>query len=480
LTPVTCNPLRIPVSVKKISLNIAILLLKALVFVKDSSIRLGKHLHRPFSAFFSKICVPVAVFGYKVYRLAKLAVRDLIALSSGQATRLMTGRHAIQAVAILMAVLVADTNIRASNLTAADVGSREDKSVLEVMTDQTYSDDTEPLLEDMTVDETPAALDRGYLDGEAVISEAPPMLEDSAADGSGNTDATAVPEPFLTAVQEQPDMPAGASEAPATNNLRTRVIQYVVEEGDAVASIAEKFHLKPSTLIAVNGLSSRAIIRPGMTLKVPPVDGIIYVVKRGDTVGLIARRLSAEVADILGANNLGEDGSISVGMEVIVPGGKLPTPVVVPRSPSYARVPSQSSGAVTAQDADDSAVAVGRMLWPAGVRRISQYYRGARHTGLDIAGPVGTPLYAASSGTVTYAGWNSGGYGYMTIIDHENGYFTRYGHQSRILVKVGDSVRRGQVIGLMGNTGRSTGPHLHFEVMRGNVRNRLNPLSYIK
>jgi murein DD-endopeptidase MepM/ murein hydrolase activator NlpD len=461
---------------------LAIYALKALIFAKNLAIWLGTRLQRPFSAFFSRFFVPIFAWVYKMYRLARLAAWDALALFRGQATRFLTGRHALQAAAILLAILVADTNIRASSLTAVDTGNLEDKSVLEVLTDQTYSDEADTLVEDMVTDEAPPAVDMGYLDDEAAVREAMPVIDDNigADDEEASLDETVIPDPFLTAIQDQSDVPGGAGQASSSMvGARARIVQYVVEEGDTVAAIADKFHLKPATLIAVNGLSSRAIIRDGMTLRVPPVDGVVYVVKRGDTVGSIGRRLSAVPQDIINANGLGGDGNITIGMELIVPGGKLPVPVTPQRS-TTSRVPSQLTKYAVPDDADDSGVSAGKFIWPAGVRRISQYYKGSRHTGVDIAGPVGTPLYASAGGTIISAGWNSGGYGYMTIIDHGNGYFTRYGHQSKILVSVGDSVRRGQVIGLMGSTGRSTGPHLHFEVMRGSLRNRLNPLAFVK
>lgn len=89
---------------------------------------------------------------------------------------------------------------------------------------------------------------------------------------------------------------------------------------------------------------------------------------------------------------------------------------------------------------------------------------GSMHTGVDIAAPKGTPIYASEEGVVTLAGW-SGSYGRCVLIDHENGVVTRYAHQSKIIVKVGQRVEQGQIIGYVGSTGRSTGPHLHFEII---------------
>lgn len=116
------------------------------------------------------------------------------------------------------------------------------------------------------------------------------------------------------------------------------------------------------------------------------------------------------------------------------------------------------------------------MNWPAGVRKITQYFSW-RHTGLDIAGPLGTPIYAADSGTVEIEGWGSG-YGNQIVINHGGGKKTRYAHLSKFYVEKGEAVTKGQAIAAMGSTGWSTGSHLHFEVIINGTK--YNPLNYIK
>jgi murein DD-endopeptidase MepM/ murein hydrolase activator NlpD len=119
-------------------------------------------------------------------------------------------------------------------------------------------------------------------------------------------------------------------------------------------------------------------------------------------------------------------------------------------------------------------------VWPAqGLLSSGFGWRWGRlHQGIDIAAPVGTPIWAAGNGTVDYAGWNSGGYGNMVDILHPNGSITRYGHLSAIYVKPGETVTQSQVIAAMGNTGNSTGPHLHFEI-RPNGRAAINPMTFL-
>ena len=119
----------------------------------------------------------------------------------------------------------------------------------------------------------------------------------------------------------------------------------------------------------------------------------------------------------------------------------------------------------------------GKLNWPTTSKRITQYFLGWRHSGLDIGVKVGQPVYAANDGVVITSGWNSGGYGYYVIIDHGNGFHTLYAHNSKNYVTKGERVKKGDVISASGSTGRSTGPHLHFEVRVNG--NKVNPLDYL-
>jgi murein DD-endopeptidase MepM/ murein hydrolase activator NlpD len=199
------------------------------------------------------------------------------------------------------------------------------------------------------------------------------------------------------------------------------------------------------------------------------------VVKKGDTLLAIAKKFGSDTDKIVEANGLVNTASLSIGQRLILPGGKLP--VVVPVAPT--NVATNIKNVLKPAPSPDAKTSLTKLLWPSAARRISQYYK-FKHTGVDIAGPVGTSIYAADDGTVSFAGWNNGGYGNMIVIDHGNGLYTRYAHSSKLLVKVGDVVKRGDTISLMGSTGRSTGPHLHFEVMTGTVSHRVNPFDYTK
>lgn len=253
---------------------------------------------------------------------------------------------------------------------------------------------------------------------------------------------------------------------------RTAIVLYEVQPGDVISAIAERYSVSVASILWANNLSVRSYIRPGDTLKIPPISGVIHTVKKGDTVLKIARAYKANEADIIAFNKLQPDGSdLTIGEDLIIPGGERPTPVVTPsRSTALANI--------AAPPASVDAPAGSGYIWPAAVRRVTQYF-GLRHTGVDIAGPSGTAVYAARAGVVNISrcGWN-GGYGCYIIIDHGGGVQTLYGHHSQLFVSPGQEVAQGQTIAAMGSTGRSTGPHVHFEV-RVNGRKQ-NPLRYIR
>ena len=258
---------------------------------------------------------------------------------------------------------------------------------------------------------------------------------------------------------------------------RTDIIVYEVKPGDVIGKIAQSFNISVETILWANNLTTRSYIRPGDKLKILPVSGIAYQVKKGDNIGKIARLYGVSSDSIIKTNLLQKDGSdIAIGENLIIPGGRKIEPTVVRTVASSA---NSSFRQISAPPPSVDAPAGAGYLWPTAARIITQYY-GWRHTGLDIAtNKPGTPNYAAKAGTVikSQCGWN-GGYGCYVIIDHGNGVQTLYGHHSQLNVAVGDHVVQGQVIGIMGNTGKSTGPHLHFEIRVNGVKQ--NPLKYIR
>ncbi|MBU1146219.1 peptidoglycan DD-metalloendopeptidase family protein [Patescibacteria group bacterium] len=262
-----------------------------------------------------------------------------------------------------------------------------------------------------------------------------------------------------------PNLPSSINES-----TRTKVIEYQVEGGDSIGTIAEKFGISVNTVLWSNNLTSRSTIRPGDKLVILPTSGVLHKVKSGDTVDKIAKYYSSESEKILSFNALPDASDIKIGEYLVVPDGKVPPPAPIPQSTIASRntVNIPSSSIVPTG---------GKLLWPNGCSRISQYF-GWRHTGVDIACPAGTSIRAADDGVVTRVQYINTGYGHNVMIDHGGGVVTLYGHMTKIYVEPGETVKRGQEIGLEGSTGRSTGPHLHFEVrINGKF---YNPLNYIK
>ncbi|MFA6537417.1 MAG: M23 family metallopeptidase [Patescibacteria group bacterium] len=256
---------------------------------------------------------------------------------------------------------------------------------------------------------------------------------------------------------------------------RQGIMQYVVGQGETLSAIAKKFNISVETILWQNGLTARSIIRPGDELEILPMTGVMHKVKRGETLGAISRKYAVAQDKIVSANNMYDSASLKIGQQLIIPDGRMVVVGTTPKNVATKNTPQVAP--ITKLFLPPEKVANGDgYIWPAGVRRISQYFSW-RHTGLDIAGPTGTNIYAVESGTVVFSGV-SNGYGNNIMIDHGNGLKTRYAHASKLYVEKGDSVVKGQTIMAMGSTGWSTGPHLHFEVIVNGAKK--NPLAYIK
>ncbi|MEX0878050.1 MAG: peptidoglycan DD-metalloendopeptidase family protein [Candidatus Spechtbacterales bacterium] len=235
---------------------------------------------------------------------------------------------------------------------------------------------------------------------------------------------------------------------------RNEITEYTVKPGDTANGIARSFGLKLETLLWSNHFRDSNYIQPGEVLSILPTDGVLYEIKSGDTLSVIARNHKAEIADILETNGIENETHIFAGQTIIIPGGTKPAPA---RTAPSARAPRYAS---SLQNID------GYFAHPTnGVGRISQWLHGTN--AVDIAAPRWTPIYAAASGTVGISigngRWN-GGFGNYVTINHYNGTRTLYAHMIQTAVASGQSVTKGQVIGYMGSTGRSTGSHLHWEV----------------
>ncbi len=230
---------------------------------------------------------------------------------------------------------------------------------------------------------------------------------------------------------------------------------YEVKKGDSLATVAKLFNVSKNTIMWANDLKSQSI-KPGDILVILPMTGIKHNIKKGETVKSIAKKYKADEDDIAKFNGIAYDTELTVGDTLLVPDGEIA--IAQPAKSKNGKVITKilNSYSVTAPS--------GFLIRPVNGGRKSQGIHG--HNGIDIAGPQGTPILAAASGRVIVAknsGYN-GGYGKLVIMVHDNGIQTVYAHLREVYVSSGQTVSQGSVIGEMGNTGRSTGSHLHFEV----------------
>jgi murein DD-endopeptidase MepM/ murein hydrolase activator NlpD len=249
---------------------------------------------------------------------------------------------------------------------------------------------------------------------------------------------------------------------------------YTVQNGDTISTIARQFEVNVSTILWENDLSPYSIIRPGDQLVILPTAGVTHKVAKNETLSSISGKYSINQEDILAANSMDGADSLQIGQKLFIPGGQKITYVAY--KPKVISGISVIRDIVTSKPSRSQSLSGNKMAWPTVGHRITQYYSW-RHTGLDIANKVGTPIYATDAGTIEYAGWGTG-YGNQIVVNHGGGKKTRYAHLSKFYAKKGDSVGKGEAIGAMGSTGWSTGSHLHFEVIISG--GKYNPLNYIK
>jgi len=312
--------------------------------------------------------------------------------------------------------------------------------------------------------------------------------------------------PTPTATVPAPAFNAGGSDSPGVPRVadlhtilpirqaRYEVIQYTVESGDSIFSIADKYNLQPQTILWGNRYTlgdDPHFILPGQTLNILPVDGVYHMWSAGEGLNGVASFYNVTPEDIinwpgnnLDLNTIGDYANPRIPPEtmLVVPGGKgiftdWRTPRISRDEPATAK--HLGPGACTGSFEGVSGSLT--FLWPSTERYLSgfDYSPETNHYGIDIAGRLGNPIFAADHGVVVYAGWNEYGYGEMIVIDHGAGWQTLYAHLSQVNVVCGQEVYQGDTIGLMGSTGKSTGPHLHFE-MRSDDYGRVNPWDFLE
>jgi len=233
---------------------------------------------------------------------------------------------------------------------------------------------------------------------------------------------------------------------------------YTVHKGDNISSIAKMFDVSANTILWANNITARDL-KEGMNLVILPVSGVKYIVKKGDTIKSVATKFKGDIDEIVAFNGLKVGQPLAIGDEIIIPDGEA---AVV--SVSYAAaVPGAAKNPTSKLRGANVPNYAGYYIKPV-ICRKTQGLHG--WNAVDFGCSPGTPVMAAAGGTVIISrmgGWN-GGYGNYIVVAHPNGTQTLYGHLSRTAVSVSEQVVQGEIIGYTGNTGKSTGPHLHFEI----------------
>ncbi len=462
--------------IKTLAVSLAVRLLNWLTATDGTFRKILRFVKRPLLAAgrvaFRYAFVPVYAVAYAIKR----SIRRLISPAKNRFMFVMANRLVVHVLIISIATVTSAVSLRAKEVRAQNLG--EQSMLYKLVRGQDAG-----LIEEVADTGTPGVV--SYFDPAAVAASAD--VDDLGVNGSADLATigdAAVVQPNLSDTDVTP------------SGTRTKTETYVVVEGDTLSTIARQFGVSIDTILWENNLTPRNLLRLGQSLVILPTSGVSHTVKKGDTIGSIAARYGVSADDIIAANKLASADDLHIGEKLVVPGGQppaAPKPVAPPRQ--VASVSQLFSGRIGttprgepivvdtkiggAAPPSEAANASTRMIWPTAWHVITQYY-GLRHTGVDIDGDYTTPIYAAESGVVIHAGWGRthGGYGYYVEVNNGGGIVTRYGHASKIYVGVGDQVTKGQTIAMVGTTGRSTGTHLHFEVI---VNGKFtNPLQWIR
>jgi hypothetical protein len=274
---------------------------------------------------------------------------------------------------------------------------------------------------------------------------------------------------------------------------RTEVITYVVKPGDTVFGIAEQFGIKPETVLWGNYFilaDNPHALTEGQELNILPLDGTYHRWSAGEGLNGVADGYSVTPEEIINweGNNLNletlgdfANPNIEPGTFLVVPGGSRQyvtwsAPRITRSNPGVAKfIGPGACGTIL-----DGAVGTGAFIWPSAAHFLSgyDYSPSTNHFAIDIDGDLGEPMWASDSGVVVYAGWNNFGYGNMVVIDHGNGWQTAYAHMQVYTVVCGQSVFQGTPIGTIGSTGKSSGAHIHFEMLHDSY-GKVNPWDFL-
>jgi murein DD-endopeptidase MepM/ murein hydrolase activator NlpD len=313
-------------------------------------------------------------------------------------------------------------------------------------------------------------------------------------------------------------------------------ITIIVGTSDTLDLVAKRYNVSAAAILQANGYKGPRMLSPGQQLIIPKQTAVaaaapalapaaskpvaaaaappsVHIVNRGDTLMSIARRNNVPVAELAKANNLDQSAKLSLGMKLTVPGSRSAAaapvaqpivaapaqpvaPVAAPATkmasaggpPQSARLASATTNVVEEKPVVEAASvksseatgALPTFRWPVRGKVITSYgakTNGKSNDGINLAVPEGTPVKAAEDGVVAYSGNELKGYGNLVLVRHSNGYVTAYAHASELMVKRGDTIKRGQIIAKSGQSGEVGSPQLHFEIRKGS--SPVDPLQFL-
>ncbi|MES3031442.1 MAG: peptidoglycan DD-metalloendopeptidase family protein [Patescibacteria group bacterium] len=308
-------------------------------------------------------------------------------------------------------------------------------------------------IEDWTADEASAKT----LGASPAINSQNMALLQAPINSNPNASATVFDDPVVSGSAFVAEIGPAGTVAEVEERISTQISLYTVRDGDTLSGIAQMFGVSVNTILWANDLPKGSAIKNGQTLVILPITGIRYTVKRGDTIKGIVLKYKANLEEVLEYNDLTVSSTIVVGDVIVIPDAE---PTAVPVS----RLATSRQPATTAHDTNGPFYP-GYYIRPITGGSKTQGLHG--HNAIDIGAAIGTSIRASAEGTVISSisnGGYNGGYGNYVIISHDNGTQTLYAHNQKNFVKAGDRVEQGQLIAKVGNTGKSTGPHLHFEI----------------
>jgi len=448
-------------NITPISLRIKSMLLESLLFVLKITICAGRiarlfflTIAQPFTIVVRFVFKHTLVPMYRIYLLLKKTLSKIFAPAKNKIIYPLLNKSTIHVVIAIIAIAVIANNIAVQETHAEEFGQ---KTMLASMVVG---------LDDIEITETAMASTQKSTD---YFREAGVLtIHDGSTRKTLTTYANGGGDDIITTESSAALVRPGLAQTTVGQRAREQIVYYTIEGGDTVSTIAEKFNISTNTILWENELGARDTIKPGQTLTILPASGTSHQIKKNDTVASLAKKYNVDEAKILEYNQLADPDAIEIDQILLIPGGTIDPPK--PTVSSYASPSTSYNIPPSASDTGGT-----KLLWPTTSKKISQYYKWG-HLAIDIAGDYSSPTYAADSGRVEAVGWGRG-YGNRIIIDHGNGIKTLYAHHSKMFVSVGDSVSRGQTIGMIGCTGWCTGPHVHFEVIVNG--SKVNPLSYL-